>query len=176
MLAREGVVKLSDFGISKQLAATEALAVTQCGTTQYMAPERLNGDSYTSRADVWSVGVMVLEAIDGVHPFPMGRGDSFISLAQKICNGDPPVPSAVDAPGDLRDFVALCLRRPTTGKSARPHVTKLLKTAWMAAYRKSADPAREVEQYLQSLGTEQGWKLPWLLPLADSVDTRSVST
>ena len=49
MLTRGGHVKLSDFGISKQLESTDAFAVTQCGTTQYMAPERLQGDDAPRR-------------------------------------------------------------------------------------------------------------------------------
>ena len=44
----KGVVKLSDFGISKQLASTQAVAVTQVGTTAYMSPERLKGDQCVS--------------------------------------------------------------------------------------------------------------------------------
>ena len=64
------MVKLSDFGISKQLENTESLAVTQCGTTQYMSPERLIGEQYGFESDVWSMGVIILEALYGKLPFP----------------------------------------------------------------------------------------------------------
>ena len=69
LLTSEGEVKLSDFGVSKQLNGTHAMAMTQVGTTSYMAPERLQGDEYSYASDVWSVGVIVLEALRGAHPF-----------------------------------------------------------------------------------------------------------
>ena len=37
----------------------------QCGTIQYMSPERLMGDEYSFESDVWSVGIIVLEALHG---------------------------------------------------------------------------------------------------------------
>eukprot|EP00966_Prymnesium_polylepis_P189837 4399069-Prymnesium_polylepis.2 len=46
-----GQCKLADFGISKQLGATQALAETQCGTTAYMSPERIKGEPYNYSSD-----------------------------------------------------------------------------------------------------------------------------
>ena len=44
LITAEGIVKLSDFGVSKQLDSTGAVAMTQIGTTLYMSPERLKGE------------------------------------------------------------------------------------------------------------------------------------
>jgi len=65
-----GTVKLSDFGISKELGSTAALAATQCGTTNYMAPERIRGDQYSYSADIWSLGLIILEGMCGKFPYP----------------------------------------------------------------------------------------------------------
>jgi serine/threonine protein kinase len=43
----EGFAKLSDFGITKQLDDTVAMAGTFCGTWKYMSPERMEGDPYS---------------------------------------------------------------------------------------------------------------------------------
>jgi len=40
------------------------------GTVTYMSPERLQGQSYTSDTDLWSLGMTILECIIGQHPFP----------------------------------------------------------------------------------------------------------
>ena len=80
LLTGTGVLKLSDFGISKQLDSTGALAMTQVGSTAYMSPERLQGDEYGFASDVWSVGVIALESLLGEHPFPASKYKSFMSL------------------------------------------------------------------------------------------------
>jgi len=62
LLTSAGFVKLSDFGISRQLDATCAMAQTYCGTAAYMAPERLvDGGIYSFPSDIWSVGLIALE-------------------------------------------------------------------------------------------------------------------
>lgn len=65
-----GQVKLSDFGISKQLETTGAVSLTQCGTTNYMAPERIRGEAYSYSADIWSLGLIILEGMCGGFPYP----------------------------------------------------------------------------------------------------------
>ncbi|KAJ1624751.1 kinase-like domain-containing protein, partial [Pavlovales sp. CCMP2436] len=69
LLANSGEVKLSDFGISRQLENTMAIAGTFCGTAQYMSPERIVGEGYSYPADVWSVGLIALECATGAYPY-----------------------------------------------------------------------------------------------------------
>ena len=69
LLTRKGAVKLCDFGVSGDFG-TEGDANTFIGTSYYMAPERITGQSYTITSDVWSLGVTLLEVAQHRFPFP----------------------------------------------------------------------------------------------------------
>jgi Protein kinase domain len=63
-------VRLLDFGLAQlEHADTLTAAGDVPGTLAYIAPERLHGDEATGAADVWSVGVLLWEALAGRHPF-----------------------------------------------------------------------------------------------------------
>lgn len=64
-----GFVKLTDFGISKELESTDSMSNTAIGTCKYMSPERLLGQRYDSSGDIWAVGIMMLELYNQKYPF-----------------------------------------------------------------------------------------------------------
>eukprot|EP00981_Chlorochromonas_danica_P001391 scaffold296_cov164-Ochromonas_danica.AAC.8 len=64
-----GHVKLSDFGISKELEHSTAMSHSSVGTYIYMSPERLLGEKYDSSADVWSVGLSIVQLWTKAYPF-----------------------------------------------------------------------------------------------------------
>lgn len=128
LLTSEGVVKLTDFGVSKQLNSTDAFAMTQVGTTSYMSPERLKGNDYTYPSDVWSVGVIVLEMLRGAHPF---NGTSFMAICKAICEEPLPAPPDGTAPEPVA-FVDECLQREP---SARKSAGALLDGEWLKPLR-----------------------------------------
>lgn len=74
-------LKIADFGFAK-IIGSESLAETMCGSPMYMAPEVIKGKPYTSKADLWSVGIMMYEAITGFHPFQ--GANSIYDLIEKI--------------------------------------------------------------------------------------------
>ncbi|KAL5631829.1 hypothetical protein ACGC1H_000018 [Rhizoctonia solani] len=127
LVTKSGVVKLCDFGVSGELEMS--LAKTFTGTSWYMAPERITGNPYSIRADVWSTGLTFLELAQNRFPYPPDLGP--IELLTYIVNGE--VPELEDEPGDengngaihwsdgMKSFIKLCLRidaesRPTPGK------------------------------------------------------------
>jgi mitogen-activated protein kinase kinase len=76
LLCRDGRVKVCDFGVSGE-SGTGGDANTFIGTSYYMAPERITGQSYTITSDVWSLGVTLLEVAQHRFPFPANEeGDS----------------------------------------------------------------------------------------------------
>lgn len=83
--SRDKCIKIADFGFAR-IVGSEALADTMCGTPLYMAPEVLKGDEYNSKADLWSVGVILYEMLCAERPFKDVR--SIVAL-QKTVEKDP---------------------------------------------------------------------------------------
>lgn len=59
ILFHNGDVKLGDFGFCKNLVNNNDMTATMLGSPIYMAPEVLKGEPYTSKADIWSLGVVL---------------------------------------------------------------------------------------------------------------------
>lgn len=105
LLGDDGSVKISDFGVSKEVDAEASrtaltLTGTTIGTVDYMSPEQSHGEELDARSDLYSVGVMIYEMIAGVTP----RG-AFEPL------------SKFGAPKELEQLVLRCMQRE---KSRRP--------------------------------------------------------
>ncbi|MED6119275.1 hypothetical protein PIB30_010199 [Stylosanthes scabra] len=64
----DAVLKIADFGLSRTLLPGE-YAETVCGTPLYMAPEVLQFQKYDSKADMWSIGAILFELLNGYPPF-----------------------------------------------------------------------------------------------------------
>jgi CheY-like chemotaxis protein len=127
---REGeVVKLVDFGIAKLFGEPEMpehdLTITGAiiGSPMYMSPERLLGDAYDDRSDVYSVGVMLYQMLSGRLPFEQKSGYHGIAVRSLV---DPPLPlteRVADLPPGLNAVVMSAMareagRRPTAAALA----------------------------------------------------------
>ena len=105
------VVKLMDFGISKFAHAAQTEAGVTMGTPHYMAPEQIQrAASVDARADLWSVGVILHEAITGVQLFARDNvADGLAALRSYV---PPSIQHYVpDAPAGLAEVVDRCLQR-----------------------------------------------------------------
>ncbi|KAH8683194.1 kinase-like domain-containing protein [Tricladium varicosporioides] len=78
LVDNKGGIKISDFGISKKMEASNILTgagnnknrPSLQGSVFWMAPEVVKQTSYTRKADIWSLGCLVVEMMTGTHPFP----------------------------------------------------------------------------------------------------------
>lgn len=111
-----GIVKVTDFGISKKLG-DHAVCDTFVGTATHMSPERVLGEDYSFAADIWSLGLCVFELASGQYPY--GSIASFPVLFDNLCNKPEPRLTAGRYTPALCDFVSLQLqRRPELRASA----------------------------------------------------------
>jgi mitogen-activated protein kinase kinase kinase len=81
LVDNKGSVKISDFGISKRVEASTLLngpgggkkgaqRVSLQGSVFWMAPEVVRQTAYTRKADIWSLGCLIVEMFTGSHPHP----------------------------------------------------------------------------------------------------------
>ncbi len=108
MLAANGQVKVTDFGIAKMLDDEIGLTSTGMviGTAQYMSPEQIAAKPATGRSDQFSLAVIAYEMLTGQKPF---QGNSWASVMHQIMSVDPP--PVKQHRQDLGDEVTTVLRK-----------------------------------------------------------------
>src|SRR5205085_1873884 len=115
-------IRLLDFGLAQTDEAETLTAVGDVpGTLAYIPPERLSGECAGAAGDVWAVGVLLWEALAGMHPF---WRSSPLETARAIEAGAPPLAEArPDLPKTLLAAVDAALapdpaRRPAADRLA----------------------------------------------------------
>ncbi|TVY81637.1 Serine/threonine-protein kinase svkA [Lachnellula suecica] len=114
LLSTTGKVKLADFGVAAQLSNIKSQRNTFVGTPYWMAPELIEGSGYDFKADIWSLGITVLELINGAPP--LGDLHPMKALVEIPRRPAPKVEGSYSR--DFKNFVAKCLdkdcdRRPS---------------------------------------------------------------
>ena len=111
MLSKDGVVKITDFGVA-QIFAAERLTVTggAVGTAEFMSPEQVTGSRTDKRSDLYSLGTVLYTMIVGQPPF-LGETASDIMQKQRFGRFDPPKNYVPDIPVSLNDLVCQLLEK-----------------------------------------------------------------
>jgi len=163
LVNRDGETKITDFGIGKKVGQSSSFsaaarvsqartegdaedeedeqeddedhcASTFVGTRMYMSPERLQGEKYGHNADIWSLGIILAEAMLGYHPL-RDCGDNFADLVmtlRDLPNGTlgSILPDTLPYSGEMISFVSWCL---AVDPSLRGHANELIEDDWFIA-------------------------------------------
>lgn len=137
LVDNKGTVKISDFGISKRVEASTLLTpaakkagnrVSLQGSVFWMAPEVVRQTAYTKKADIWSLGCLVVEMLTGQHPHPnCTQMQAIFKIGNKSgADASPTIPEG--ASGVLREFLGMTFRGE---HEERPTPEELLRTGFI---------------------------------------------
>ncbi|CAF1006246.1 unnamed protein product [Rotaria sordida] len=113
LLMQNGCIKLSDFGLSKQLSCRTETTRTFCGTAEYIAPEIYQNTNYSFPIDYWSLGIIMYEMIVFNTPFN-GLDESKIKENNSPFFGLFPPTSDVSS----NTLLSTCLSHDSSGSSS----------------------------------------------------------
>src|SRR5258708_26253274 len=118
LLAKDGMPRLTDFGIARVGGSEITETGSIIGTAAYIAPEVLQGDPADARSDIWSMGVMLYEMLVGDHPF---KGSNPGALIYAILSQPLPDLEALrpDAPAALIDLINRMMTKNTAERIPR---------------------------------------------------------
>ncbi|MGO1544191.1 MAG: Stk1 family PASTA domain-containing Ser/Thr kinase [Gulosibacter sp.] len=117
LLADDGRIKLSDFGLARAATSNTASGSVLLGTIAYLAPELVTKGTADVRSDIYSAGIMMYEMLVGEQPY---RGDEPVNIAFRHANDNVPPPSEKqpELPRELDDLVVWSTERDAEDRPA----------------------------------------------------------
>ncbi|CAH1758480.1 14716_t:CDS:10 [Entrophospora sp. SA101] len=123
LLNNNGDIKIADFAQSIQLTDKQPYCDSVVGTPYWMAPEVILGSQYGTKADIWSLGIVMIEMAEGDPPYIEHPGLKAVVMIAK--HGIPDLVNPERWTKIFKDFLANCIETDTTKrKSADELLTK----------------------------------------------------
>jgi beta-lactam-binding protein with PASTA domain/predicted Ser/Thr protein kinase len=173
----EGRARVADFGIARGGENSDITATgSVMGTAQYLSPEQAQGKETTPRSDIYSIGVILYEALTGRVPF---EGESAVAVALKQVSETPRRPSAIN-PSIPPALDAVVMRALAKDPDARfkdadaflkaldaaersPQAPRPEDTAAYAAVSPEGELPREEEEYVYAETGERRRRWRWFI-------------
>src|SRR6476619_788973 len=110
VVAPDGRLKVTDFGIARSGSSQMTEAGSIIGTAQYLSPEQARGAPVDPRSDIYSLGIVLYEMLTGKVPF---TGDTPLEIAMKHLSTTPLPPSETrpEVPHELDSIVLRALAK-----------------------------------------------------------------
>ncbi|KAH7913954.1 hypothetical protein BJ138DRAFT_1144840 [Hygrophoropsis aurantiaca] len=126
---KDGCVKLADFGVASSTTTGAINDDAVVGSPYWMAPEVIEQSGATTASDIWSVGCVVIELLEGKPPYHFL--DPMPALFRIVQDDCPPIPDG--ASPIVKDFLLHCFQKDC---NLRISAKKLLRHPWMISARK----------------------------------------
>ncbi|KAJ8323796.1 kinase that interacts with cdc31p [Batrachochytrium dendrobatidis] len=146
LLTDSGQVKLCDFGVAGQITTTSARRNSFVGTPYWIAPEIIKRAQYDFKADIWSLGITIIEMATGNPPF----ADQEPRRALFLIPRTRPPKLEGHFSTSIQEFIAGCLREEPED---RPSSEQLLNFKFIKDAKKGTDSLRELLQ------RQKQWKI-----------------
>ncbi|KAG5727994.1 Protein kinase byr2 [Termitomyces sp. T112] len=143
LVDNKGGIKISDFGISKKvddnlLTGNRVNRPSLQGSVFWMAPEVVKQSAHTQKADIWSVGCLVVEMLTGEHPW--AQLTQMQAIFKIGSSAKPSIPSDISA--EAQEFLRLTFE---LDHEARPSAAELLQHLWISKKSKGGKNATSFE-------------------------------